>query len=109
MIATSDAAQTAAHLRSFGKAATRLADALVHAADIQWLAPAAPVAERIDVRPPAGGVKRPTETTATDSRRLRVRAAVISGELAAQEIAAKANAAAAELEAAVTSWAGVRA
>lgn len=108
MIATSDAAQTAARIRSMGAAVITLADALAHAEQVQWMAPPAPLAAQNDRRPPAGGIKRPTEETATETRRLAVRAAVISGELAAEDIAAKATAAAAELTAAVAAWGGVR-
>lgn len=109
MIATADAAQTAARIRSMGTAVIALADALAHAEEVQWAAPPAPLAAQNDRRPPAGGIRRPTEDAATDTRRLAVRAAVISGELTAEDIAEKATAAAAELTAAVETWGGVRA
>ena len=109
MIATADAARTAAAIRSMGLAVIAMADAMAHADQVQWLAPPAPVKELTDSRPPAGGIKRPTESTATDPRRMAVRAAVISSELTAEDITAKATAAAAELQAAVASWGGVRA
>lgn len=109
MIATADAAQTATRIREMGTAVIALADALAHAEQVQYSAPPAPLLAQNDRRPPAGGIKRPTEETATDARRLRVRAAVISGELTAQRIADQAATAAAELTAAVETWAGVRA
>lgn len=109
MIATAVAAQTAARIRAMGDAIVALADALAHAEQVQYDAPPAPVAAQNDRKAPTGGVRRPTEETATDTRRLRVRAAVISGEIAADEITAKATAAAAELRDAVTEWGGLRA
>lgn len=109
MIATADAAQTAAKIRSMGEAVIALADTLAHAQAIQYDRPAAPSIRETDPsRRVSGVVSNPTHDTATDPRRLRVRAAVINGELAADELAAKATAAADELHAALTSWGGRR-
>ncbi|WP_262000937.1 hypothetical protein [Microbacterium sp. Mcb102] len=110
MIAASEPAQTAAHIKERGRCIIALAAGLASAAEVQWLSPPAPPsAKQTDRRPPAGGITRPTEEDATSSRRLRVRAAIVSGELTAERVAADATTAAAELEAAVAAWAGVRA
>lgn len=104
-----DTAATVARVREMGAAIIELADAMAHAEQVQWLVPPAPPAAQTDARPPAGGIRRPTEETATGARRLRIRAALISAELEAQRIAATATASAAELRDAVTAWAGCRA
>lgn len=109
MTTPSYAPQTAATIRRMGAAVISLADALAHAEQVQYDAPPAPLVAQNDHRHPPGGIARPTEEAATDSRRLAVRAAVVSGELAAENIAEKATVAASELSAAVERWAGVRA
>lgn len=55
---------TAAAIRLIGEAVIALADAIAHAEAVQYDAPAAPSAVENDRRP-AGGVRRPTEHTAT--------------------------------------------
>jgi hypothetical protein len=102
-------AATAQNIRSMGEAIIRMADALANAQSIQHDRPAAPSLRQADTsRKSSGHISNPTGDIATDPRRLRVRAAVISGELTAQQITAKATTAAEELETAVMAWSGAR-
>lgn len=100
---------TAEAIRVLGESVTELADALAHAEEVQWLRPAAPSLRQETSEKAQGGISNPTADITADARRLRVRAAVISGEMAAAEIAERARYEAEELRAAVTEWAGVRA
>lgn len=107
--APATAATTAAHIRAMGESCIRLADALSQAQHVQHDRPAAPSQRQDDPsRQTTGAVSNPTADIATDTRRLRLRAAVISGELAADSIAARADQAADELAAALECWAGTR-
>lgn len=102
-------ASTAQTIRQLGDSVIRLADALAQAESVQHERPAAPSVRETDPsRRASGTVSNPTHDTATDSRRLRLRAAVVSGELAASELSAKAHQAATELETALQRWAGSR-
>lgn len=100
---------TAEAIRTMGEAVTELADALAHAEEVQWLRPAAPSLRQETSEKSQGGISNPTADITADARRLKVRAAVISGELEAANIHSRAVTAAKELRAAVTEWAGVRA
>lgn len=100
---------TAEAIRSLGESVTELADALAHAEEVQWLRPAAPSLRQETSEKGKGGIPNPTADITADARRLKVRAAVISGELAAQRIAQEALTAASQLRLAVAEWAGVRA
>lgn len=96
-------------LRKLGESVTEFADALAHAEEVQYLRPAAPSLRQETTEKAKGGISNPTADITADERRLRVRAAVISGEIGAQRIATTADELARELRAAVTDWAGVRA
>lgn len=100
---------TAATIREMGEAVAELADALAHAEEVQWLRPAAPSLRQETSEKAQGGISNPTADITADARRLQVRAAVITGELEAQRIAAVARSQAENLRAVVTEWAGVRA
>ncbi|UDL14823.1 hypothetical protein SEA_GRETCHEN_49 [Microbacterium phage Gretchen] len=100
---------TAEAIRSLGESVTELADALAHAEEVQWLQPAGPSTRQETSEKAQGGISNPTADITADTRRLRVRAAVISGEIGAQRIAAEASQLAQELRQAVIDWAGVRA
>ena len=102
-------ATTAEAIRTLAENVTELADALAHAEEVQWLRPAAPSLRQETTEKAKGGISNPTADITADERRLRVRAAVITGEVVAQSIAQDAATAAATLRAAVTDWAGVRA
>ena len=107
--ANADAAQTAQTIRSLGEAVIRFADNLAHAQAVQYDRPAAPSVRETDPsRRIEGAVSNPTHDTATDPRRMRLRAAVVTAELAAESITAQASAAADDLAAALQGWAGVR-
>ncbi|AWY04886.1 hypothetical protein PBI_FLOOF_50 [Microbacterium phage Floof] len=100
---------TAEAIRTLGESVTELADALAHAEEVQWLRPAGPSMRQETSEKAKGGISNPTADITADTRRLRVRAAVISGEIGAQRIADEAAKLAGELREAVTDWAGVRA
>lgn len=102
-------ATTSQTIRQLGEAVIRLANALAQAESVQYDRPAAPSIRETDPSRRAFGiVSNPTHDTATDSRRLRLRAAVVSGELIGSELAAKAHEAATELEASFEAWGGSR-
>lgn len=96
-------------IRQTASAATRLAKALVRAADVQYLRPAGPSTRGEDPARSKGTISNPTMDIATDERRLALRAAVIEGELLFEKFIADAHQASERLEAALLDWAGTRA
>lgn len=96
-------------ITSTGAAVSRLATAIVQAAEVQYLPPAGPSTRNEEPIRPIGGVSDPTSATALDERRLALRAAVIEGEMVLEKATADADAAAGKLEATLADWAGVRA
>ncbi|WP_336628481.1 MULTISPECIES: DUF7169 domain-containing protein [unclassified Microbacterium] len=100
---------TAEALRTLGEAVTEFADALAHAEEVQWLRPAAPSLRQETSEKAKGGISNPTADITADERRLRVRAAVITGEVVAQSVTQDLATSATTLREAVTDWAGVRA
>lgn len=94
-------------IQSTADAATRLAKAIVAASAVQWSRSlSAPGHSEGRAK---GGVSDPTADTATDERRLAVRAAVVDGELTLERFVTEANEKAAALESALAAWAGPRA
>ncbi|GEB46977.1 hypothetical protein MTE01_29220 [Microbacterium testaceum] len=96
-------------IRSAGASLIRLGENLGHAADVQWLPPAAPSKRNDTAERASGLVSNPTLDTATDERRLKVRAAVIEAETLLERMRGTADDAADRLEAALQGWAGERA
>lgn len=96
-------------IRATGAALVRLGVALGKAASVQWLPPAAPSKRGDTTERSAGIISNPTLDTATDERRLKVRAAVIEAESFLEDTASRADSVAEKLTDAFHGWAGERA
>jgi hypothetical protein len=91
----------AARIRNMGDAVLRLGRAFAQAVAIQYAAPLGASARIDTTERSRGTVSNPTLDTATDSRRLRLRAADIGAEVAMDTITTAAHRAADDLDAAI--------
>ncbi|WP_424936632.1 MULTISPECIES: DUF7169 domain-containing protein [Bacteria] len=99
----------AARIRAAGSALVILCKEYAKTIGLDYLPPLGP-SKRLDTpERGSGGVSRPTEDTATDERRLRLRAAVLETEVALEDISETATNAARSLTDARDAWAGIRA
>ena len=96
-------------ITSTGDAIVRLAKAYARALSVQWLPPLGPSTRHDTSERAKGLISNPTLDTATDPRRLRVRAAVIEAEGLLESIRDSATENAEKLERALDEWAGEKA
>lgn len=93
-------------VRAFASAALRLASALGRAEEVQWQPSPVPRPREDTTERSRGGHSDPTATTATDPRRLALRAAVVSAEVALEKALAECEARAADVERALQVYYG---